>query len=77
MFNPKTETKQIFRAKRLDPTANMTDEIKQPDRTVPQRSYSKPYGDTRRDFPAPLGAKLTGYPSTQTTAPSLGQPIKE
>lgn len=52
----------------------MTDTIEQRERVQPQRSFTAPYGDTRRDFPPPDGAVLSGYPSTATTANTMTQP---
>lgn len=74
MFNPKQQSTPLPLAPRRDPTLEQTDVIAQPDTTVPQRSFGEPFGDTRRNFPMPLGTMPTGYPSTRVSSPSMGQP---
>ncbi len=71
---PKTETKQIFRAPRMDPALKRTEAPAQPRQARVQRSFGAPVGDTRTDFPQPLGTMPTGYPSTARPAKSMGQP---
>lgn len=74
MFTPKQQLVVTPLAPRRDPTLEQTDTIDQPDSTVPQRSFGEPFADTRHDFPLPGGSLPVGYPSTRTSAPSIGQP---
>lgn len=57
----------------LAPTVALTAEIPQPDRYDPQRSFTAPYGDTRRNFPGPVSERAN-WPSTKTSVEPMTQP---
>ncbi len=77
-FTPDDPTTRVSpQAKPAAPTVRTLDEIPQPDLYVPQRSFTTPYGDTRRNFPPPVNA-VESWPSSATTdeARALTQPTE-